>query len=258
MTDNKAVAAGSSDTLEPYAVITQVLNEEGNIGPLIDELMEVLANELPAEIIVVNDASTDGTVAEIEERQRRFPQVRLLHHVSSCGKSLCMVTAARYARSPWLAFMDGDWENDPQYFPEMLAMAREKESQGVGLVNGVRLGRKASASKRLASRFANKLRGALLQDDCPDTGCGLKIMRRDLFLALPAFNALHRFMPALVKQQGYGIALVPVADRERKAGVSKYTNFRRAMQGIVDLMGIIWLRSRTTRPAPDTVTETHV
>ena len=230
MAEKKADAPGDPVGREPYAVITQVLNEQGNIGPLVDEIFEVLADDPPAEVIIVNDASTDGTVAEIEARQRRFPQVRLIHHVSSCGKSLCMVTAARYAESSWLAFMDGDWENDPKYFPEMLALARARESQGVGLVNGVRQGRKASASKRLASRFANKLRRALLHDNCPDTGCGLKVMRRDLFLALPAFNALHRFMPALVKQQGYDIALLPVVDRQRRAGQSKYTNLRRALQ----------------------------
>ena len=230
-----------------------MLNEAGNIGPLIEEIKTALTAYAPLgeafEIIAVDDGSTDTTADEIRQAQTTCPALRLIHHPRRLGMSAAIRNGVRHAKAPWVLTLDGDGQNNPALAPRLCDEAwREGREQKI-LVAGLRVGRKDTLGKRLASRAANTLRKALLSDDCPDTGCSLKLFPRDSYLELPFFNGLHRFMPALFTLYGHKILFVPVQDRPRRHGVSKSDFLGRAVKGLFDLMGVMWLIRRT--PAPE-------
>jgi len=228
------------------SVVIAVKDEAENVIPLIAELDAALAFE-PFELIFVDDGSTDATLANLREAGRTRPYLRILVHEKSCGKSAGVDTGARAARGDLLLLLDGDGQNNPAYLPEMI---RVMDAGGpvVGLVQGERQGRKDTRFKRFQSRLANRVRGGLLNDGTRDTGCGLKVVRREVHLRLPMFDGLHRFMSALVKREGYEIRTVQVVDRERWHGVSKYGFWNRLWVGIADLFGVWWLIRRRRVP----------
>ncbi|MFV3073260.1 glycosyltransferase family 2 protein [Niveispirillum fermenti] len=228
------------------SVVISVHDEQDNILPLLAEIYAAMAGGPAFEVIVVDDASRDATAARVQGGLPGYPTLRLIRHEYCAGKSAGLVTGARAAAGDWLVLMDGDGQNDPADIPAMLSMLAADPS--LVLVNGVRVTRRAPRSKRLASTFANRLRRAMLRDDCPDTGSGLKLMRRDLFCDLPAIDCLHRFLPAFVRGRGLAYANMPIADRPRLSGVSKYTNLHRAAIGLFDLFGVMWLLRRQKRP----------
>ncbi|MET0606334.1 MAG: glycosyltransferase family 2 protein, partial [Beijerinckiaceae bacterium] len=219
------------------SIVVPVKNEEGNIGPLVSEIAVACAPLGPFEIIVVDDGSRDGTPEKLGELVAAHPWFRRLTHAESCGQSAAVRTGVRTARADIVATLDGDGQNDPRFIPAMFK-SLEDGGPAVGLVQGQRLGRKDTGFKKFQSRVANYVRSGVLRDDTRDTGCGLKLIRRDVYLALPYFDALHRFMPALVKREGYAIALVDVVDRPRRSGVSNYGFFDRLWVGILDLAGV--------------------
>jgi dolichol-phosphate mannosyltransferase len=176
------------------------------------------------------------------------PFLRRVRHEQSCGQSAAVRSGVRAARAPLVATLDGDGQNNPEFIRAMLKILQDNPA--VGLVAGQRVGRKASGFKKLQSRIANAVRGAVLRDGTRDTGCGLKAFRRDVFLALPYFDGLHRFLPALVKREGFGIGYVDVVDRPRGSGVSNYGLWDRLWVGILDLTGVWWLIRRKKR-VPD-------
>jgi dolichol-phosphate mannosyltransferase len=224
------------------SLVIPVHNEAGNIGPLLDEVFATLPPSLLGEVIVVDDGSTDGSVAEVSARMT--DRLRLIRHDRSAGQSRAIrsgVQAARFAR---IATMDGDGQNPPA---DLIALAAAQHPDGPQLVGGHRTRRQGHWSKRAASRFANALRGALLRDACPDTGCGLKVFPRALYLDLPFFDGQHRYLPALMRAQGATAAYLPVGDRARRHGRSKYDNLRRGLQGAVDVIAVAWL-IRRARP----------
>lgn len=232
----------------PYvSVLIPAKNEAGNLLPLLEEVRTALANEA-FEVIVVDDGSTDATASELRTLQSNgYSQLRVLSHPRSLGQSTSIYHAAEVARGHWLATLDGDGQNDPADLPKMLDLVRGSEGkpEGVKLVAGHRVNRRDTASKRWASRFANKLRSSLLKDQTPDTGCGIKLIERQAFLRLPYFDHMHRFIPALIRRHNGRMLIQPVNHRERGAGVSNYGNFDRALVGIVDLFGVWWLIKRT-------------
>lgn len=225
------------------AVIVPVRNEEGNIASLIAEIEAALEPNGSFEIIYVNDGSTDGTPQVLSRLMETRPHLRRIDHSYSCGQSAAVRTGVRAARAPVCVTLDGDGQNDPAFIPEMIAVLQEA-GPGCGLVQGQRIGRQDSGFKRLQSRVANAVRGRILKDGTRDTGCGLKCFRREAYLALPYFDALHRFMPALMKREGYSLAYVDVRDRPRLTGVSNYGFLDRLWVGIVDLAGVRWLIKR--------------
>ncbi len=231
------------------SVVVPVRNEAGNIEPLVREIEAALAPSGPFEIIYVNDGSTDGTGAELARLAAKMPWLREMRHAQSCGQSAAVRTGVRAARAPVIITLDGDGQNDPSFMPAFLA-ALKQAGPACGLVQGQRVGRKDTGFKRFQSRLANKVRAAVLNDGTRDTGCGFKCFPREAYLALPYFDALHRFMPALVRREGYEIAYVDVIDRPRLTGVSNYGFFDRLWVGIVDLMGVRWLIKRRKR-VPD-------
>lgn len=229
-----------------YSIVIPVLNEQDNVLPLIEELFAVLGDGPAFEVVFVDDGSTDETAARIETTAGRFPSVHLIRHGRRCGKSAALRTGIGGARAPWIVTMDGDGQNDPRDVPNLRAAAAADPA--VALVAGIRRKRDDTIWRRIASRVGNGVRRALLHDDCPDTACGLKLIRRDVFLGLPFFDSLHRFFPALVRRHGHGVAMVLINDRARRTGQSKYTNLGRAAVGLFDLFGVVWLMRRTTLP----------
>jgi dolichol-phosphate mannosyltransferase len=228
------------------SVVVPVRNEMENVAPLAEEIAAALTGRWSFEVIFVNDGSTDDTALALGRLMAERPWVRQINHAMSCGQSAAVRTGVAAARAPLVATLDGDGQNDPSFIP---ALVRTLETGGakIGLVAGQRVGRRASGFKRLQSRIANAVRGAILRDGTRDTGCGLKAFRRDTFLALPYFDALHRFLPALVKRDGYEVAYVEVIDRPRRHGRSNYGLWDRLWVGILDLAGVWWLIRRRKR-----------
>ncbi len=225
-----------------------VRNEEDNLAPLIAEIAKALDGRWVYEIVYVNDGSTDTTGDNLTELKKTYPQLRQIRHAASGGQSAAVRSGVRAAHGAIVATLDGDGQNNPAFLPQLIE-AVEKGGGRVGLAAGQRVGRKDTGFKKLQSRTANAVRNAVLKDGTRDTGCGLKAFPREVFLAMPYFDGLHRFLPALVRREGYDIAYVDVIDRPRQSGVSNYGFFDRLWIGIMDLFGVWWL-IRRKKPTP--------
>ena len=230
------------------SVVIPVRNEAGNIAPLVAEISAALDAVALYEILYVDDGSEDATAAEIGRLQVSVPQLRLVRHARSCGQSAAIRSGVRAARGRWIATLDGDGQNDPADIPLLWRLAQASPDSPPLLIAGHRARRRDSWSKRQASRIANAVRRRLLHDDTPDTGCGLKLFPRALFLDLAFFDHMHRFLPALVLREGGVVRSLPVNHRPRQRGRSKYGIFDRLGVGIADLAGVMWLRRRQARP----------
>src|SRR6202158_2098335 len=228
------------------SVVVPVRNEAGNIASLVAEIGKALDRTWRFEVIYVNDGSSDGTDAELKRLTGLYPWLRRVRHKQSCGQSAAVRSGVAAARAPLIVTLDGDGQNDPAFVPSLLR-ALEAGAPKVGLIAGQRVGRKASGFKKLQSRVANAVRNVVLRDGTRDTGCGLKAFRRDGFLALPYFDGLHRFLPALVRRDGFDVVYVDVIDRERRHGTSNYGMWDRLWIGILDLAGVWWLVRRRKR-----------
>jgi dolichol-phosphate mannosyltransferase len=231
------------------SVVVPVKDEAENVRPLIDEITAALRGVVPFEIVYVDDGSRDGTPAALKTALAEVPELRVLRHTKNSGQSAGVRTGVKAARAPLVATLDGDGQNDPADIPKLLAAYRAAPAaEKVRLVGGQRLKRQDTAAKKWASRWANRLRAWLLQDDTRDTGCGLKLFDRAAFLELPYFDHLHRYLPALIKRDGYAIRMVDVSHRARTRGASKYGVLDRALVSIRDLMGVMWLMARRRLP----------
>jgi dolichol-phosphate mannosyltransferase len=233
------------------SVVIPVCNEVENVGELAREIHAALQGRCPFEVIFVDDGSTDGTVAAVlQVRAQAVPQIRLLKHSRRSGQSVAVLTGVRAAKAPWIVTLDGDGQNDPADIPNLLAALQADQNQSNGnalplkLIMGNRTARRDTWLRRLSSRIANRVRGSMLSDGTPDTGCGIKLFERELFMELPHFNHMHRFLPALVQRAGMRVISVPVAHRARLRGTSKYGLNNRLWVGIVDLFGVMWLIKR--------------
>jgi len=232
-----------SDTEVAVSVVVPVRNEAENIAPLIAEIAAALDGGFAYEIIYVNDGSTDATAERLVAEMKARANLRRIDHAKSTGQSAAVRSGVRAARGAVVATLDGDGQSNPAFLPDLIT-ALEKGGERVGLVAGQRVGRKDTGFKKLQSRVANAVRNAILKDGTRDTGCGLKAFRRDVFLMMPYFDGLHRFLPALMRREGYEIAYVDVIDRPRHSGVSNYGFFDRLWIGIMDLFGVWWLIRR--------------
>lgn len=220
------------------SVVIPVCNEVDNVGPLAREIVVALSDR-EFEIIFVDDGSTDDTAAAVRALRKDIPQVRLLSHSFRSGQSAAVCSGVRHARAEWIATLDGDGQNDPVDIPKLYEARHSAE-----LVMGNRTQRRDTWLRHAQSRVANGVRGRLLGDGTPDTGCGIKVMRREVFMDLPRFDHMHRFLPALFLRAGARVVSVPVAHRPRERGTSKYGLFDRLWVGIVDIFGVMWLRRR--------------
>jgi dolichol-phosphate mannosyltransferase len=243
-----------SSTLHPFSVIVPVCDEAGAIGPLLDEILDKVGAAYAVQVVVVDDGSRDGTDRVVADHAARDARIRFIRHDRRAGKSAALRTGVEAASALWVGTIDGDGENDPGDLVAMASQVDVTKVGAVGLVAGIRRRRTAGVRRLIASRIGNGIRCWALRDDCPDTACGLKVIPRALFHALPFFDSLHRYLPALARRYGFETVHVSVDDRPRTAGQSKYTNLGRAMVGIFDLMGVVWLLRRTTvgsNPIPE-------
>ena len=230
------------------SVVIPVHNEEANIQPLVDEVRQALDGKLAYELIYVNDGSSDGTLQRLSDAGQECAELRVISHAESVGQSTAVRTGGQYAQGQWIATLDGDGQIDPADLPELYTALLQNSPDGVQLVNGYRKKRKDTFIKRISSRLANGIRSFLLKDETPDTGCGLKVFSREAYLALPFFDHMHRFLPAMIQRGGGKVMSVEVNHRERERGASHYGFFDRLWVGVFDLMGVAWLQRRATHP----------
>lgn len=237
----------SSGARKPaLSIVVPVLNEMDNVVPLTREIVKALAPAIEFEIIFVDDGSTDATAERIRTLHAEMPCVRLLRHAARCGQSAAIRTGVRAAGAEWIATLDGDCQNDPRDIPLMLEALEQDRTRSVKLITGVRRLRRDTWVRRVSSQIANGVRRLLLQDGTPDTGCGLKLFHRATFLEIPAFDHMHRFLPALFQREGAKVVSIDVRHRPRMHGRSKYGIGNRLWVGIVDLFGVRWLMHRST------------
>ena len=236
------------------SVVIPVCNEAENVQPLAREIQAALAAHGPFEIIFVDDGSTDATAAAATAaREAGIPEIRLLQHSRRSGQSAAVWTGVRAARADWIATLDGDGQNDPADIPVMLEALRTG-GETLRLIMGNRkASRKDTWLRKVSSSVANSVRGRMLRDGTPDTGCGIKLFERDAFLDLPYFDHMHRYLPALFQRAGWQVKSVPVNHRPRGSGVSNYNNLNRALVGISDLRGVSWLIRRSKRTGVEEV-----
>jgi dolichol-phosphate mannosyltransferase len=225
------------------SVVVPVCNEAENVGPLAREIATALAGR-PFEILFVDDGSTDTTAAAVLAARVTIPEIRLLRHSFRSGQSAAVTTGVRHARADWVGTLDGDGQNDPGDLPKLFAARLIPENATVSLFQGHRTTRKDTGFRRLQSRIANGVRSSMLGDGTPDTGCGIKVMSRAVYIELPKFDHMHRFLPALFQRAGARVISVPVNHRPRARGTSKYGMLDRLWVGIVDIFGVMWLRRR--------------
>jgi len=238
-----AMAQQAPATSPRVSIVAPVYNEEGGLDAMINEIACVFAG-IDFEIIAVDDGSSDGSATTLEALRAVEPRLRILRHGGNAGKSRAVRTGVLAARAGVIVTLDGDGQNDPTAAAALI----EKLTGNVAMVAGERVGRYDGTSRKIASRLANGVRRRLLRDGCADTGCGLKVFRRDAFLRLPYFDNMHRYMPALMRREGFEVAFAPVNDRPRAHGRSKYTNLGRFLVGFLDLFGVMWLNARAKTP----------
>ncbi len=231
------------------SVVIPVHNEAGNIEKLVKETYNVfLKNDLEGEIVVVDDKSSDKSYEILKDLSNEISNLRIIAHKNNCGQSRALVSGIRRARYDIIATMDGDGQNDPNDIPKLLKVLQKEKNGKLQMVAGYRKKRKDTAFKKIASKWANKIRSFLLKDDTPDTGCGLKVFYKEAFLNLPYFDHMHRFLPALIQRDGGEVISVEVNHLPRIYGISHYNNLQRLWVGIVDLLGVIWLQKRSHIP----------
>jgi dolichol-phosphate mannosyltransferase len=227
-----------------FSVVVPVCNEAENVEPLVREIHAAMSAYV-YEMVFVNDGSTDDTAGTLKRLMGEFPQLRVLHHSFRSGQSAAVASGVRAARAAWIATLDGDGQNDPADIPRLIAARDSAANRGVQLFMGNRkASRKDTAFRKLQSSVANGVRSSLLGDGTPDTGCGIKLFSREVFMELPRFDHMHRFLPALFQRHGARVISVPVGHRPRLRGTSKYGMLNRLWVGIVDICGVMWLRRR--------------
>lgn len=226
------------------SIIVPVHNESGAIINLIEEINTALEG-FNFEIIIVDDKSKDNTLDILEAAKADFPRLRVFAHEFNSGQSAAIYSGFRQARGEYIGTLDGDGQNDPADLPRLYRhLTRSDAPKNLGFIGGMRLKRQDSQAKKNASKIANSVRQALLKDGAIDSGCGIKILRRDIFAILPYFDHMHRYMAALVKQAGFDCEFIEVNHRPRETGASKYTNIDRLLAALTDLLGVIWLGTR--------------
>ncbi len=224
-------------------------NEAGNCAALVEEIDSMAASRWEDyEILCIDDASTDTTLALLQELRQRIPRLEILAFAANCGQSTALCAGVRHARGELIATLDGDGQNDPADVPAMVDLLLEKKEENVRMIAGWRKNRKDTFWRRLSSRVANTVRAFLLRDDTPDTGCGLKVFYRQTFMELPWFDHMHRFLPSLVQRGGGRVLSMEVHHRPRRHGTSHYGTLDRLRVGIVDLFGVAWLQRRYKVP----------
>ncbi|HEY8160459.1 MAG TPA: glycosyltransferase family 2 protein [Methylobacter sp.] len=228
------------------SIIVPVYNEADNISMLIAEIGRTMSGGEAYEIIYVDDGSNDSTAEVLKQELQHVKLLRVIRHQRSCGQSAAIYTGVKAAKYPFIATLDGDGQNDPADISRLYeALIQQRENiSNLWMIAGWRNKRHDSAWRLFSSKVANGVRSRLLGDNTPDSGCGLKVFLRDEFLSLPYFDHMHRFLPALILRAGGQVISEPVNHRSRTHGHSKYGTLDRLWVGIIDILGVIWLKKR--------------
>ena len=230
------------------SVVIPIYNEEGNIINLIDELIPIV-DKNGGEIIIVDDNSNDASRDLILKKKNNVNiEILLLEHAKQYGQSAGLLTGIKAAKNDLIVTLDGDGQNDPKDITSMLKVWEDNNENSYLLVIGHRQNRQDNWSRRYASLMAKRFRKFILKDSTPDSGCGIKVFSRNLFLSLPYFDHIHRFLPALTRRHGGSVISHIVSHRNRSSGVSKYSNWQRFRVGLIDLYGVSWLIKRSSFP----------
>ena len=237
------------DVVPNLSIVIPVCNEEESIDVLLREIDQVVDRSIGYEIVVVDDGSSDGTLDVLNRLKQELSQLRVIRHLQNSGQSTAIRTGVKQANAQWIATLDGDGQNDPADIPNLYSKLMDEEQGDPALVvAGYRKKRQDHWFRSFYSRVANRIRAYLLQDETPDTGCGLKVFSRERFLDLPYFDHMHRYIPALLIRQGGRVVSVEVNHRHREQGASKYGFHNRFLVGISDLLGVRWLLKRVQNP----------
>ncbi|MBS3965193.1 MAG: glycosyltransferase family 2 protein [Methylomonas sp.] len=235
------------------SVVVPVHNEAGNVEDLMAEIHQALVGQSTYEMIFVDDGSTDDTLPILKQNLPTYPALRILTHRQACGQSRAIHTGVVAARFDWVATLDGDGQNDPTDIPALIDELVRRNNDQLWMLAGFRHRRNDTGWRRFSSKLANAVRQAILHDQTPDSGCGLKLFRRDKFLALPYFDHIHRFLPAMIRMAGGEVISVKVNHRPRSHGQSKYGTLDRLLVGVIDLPGVVWLKKRHSLPVTSEV-----
>ncbi len=232
--------------IKKISIVIPIFNEKNNISALINEIKKTLNKKIVYEVIIVNDGSTDITKEFLSDINKKEKNIIVINHKKNYGQSMALITGIRNSNFDHIVTLDGDGQNDPKDIIKLINNFDEKIL--FMMVIGNRINRNDSPARKIASRLAFRIRKIVLHDDTPDTGCAIKVFKKEDFLELPFFNHQHRFLPFLFKTFNGKVVSVPVNHRARKSGVSKYSNFQRLLVGISDIFGVIWLNKRITWP----------
>ncbi len=231
-----------------FSVVVPVYNEAANVARLAEEIADALGGRA-YEMIFVDDASEDGTIAVLSELKTRYPTLRVIAHRRNAGQSRAIRSGVRAARGPVIGVLDGDGQNDPKDLIELYRrLTRADAPTALAMVMGRRASRKDTVWKRAASWVANSVRRRFLSDNCDDSGCAIKVFKKDVFSDLPYFDHMHRYMPALMLSEAYEVEYLDVVHRPRRSGRSNYSNIGRLAVAFADLRGVGWLGRRRRSP----------
>ena len=226
-----------------YSIIIPLKDEEGNITSLVEEIRQVMEQlGEPWELICVDDGSQDTTPQILESLQKELTCMRTLTFERNYGQSSAFDAGFKEAKGEYLITLDGDGQNDPKDIPKLTALAGEFD-----LICGIRQKRKDPPHKKIISKIANKVRRAICDDGAQDTGCSLKLYRRECLSKIKMYSGMHRFLPALFVIEGYRVGQQPVSHRERKSGKTKYNFFNRSFNTVADLFAVRWMKKRQLR-----------
>lgn len=229
-------------TTPDLSVVFPVFNEEENIPILLDEIDAALRGQpWSYEMVAVDDGSGDRSLEILRQSKAKYPNLRVLTFDKNSGQTAALDAAWRAARGKYVVSLDADLQNDPADIP---AMMRQLESSAADMVIGVRVNRQDTWARKLQSRIGNGVRNWITGDQITDTGCSLKLVKREAVQRVALFTGMHRFLPTLVRFQGYKVVEMPVNHRARRFGVSKYGAMNRAFRGLIDCLAVRWMSKR--------------
>lgn len=227
------------------SIIAPAHNERDNLPRLLEEITAALATfEHPWEVIITDDASTDDTTSVLGDLRKKWPQLRVLSLQPRSGQTAAVDAGLRHARGAFIATLDADLQNDPADIPRLLDVLTARSCD---FVNGWRADRHDPWVRLVSTRVANRVRNWLTHEQIHDSGCGLRVFRRECIERLKLFNGMHRFLPTLVKMEGYRVIEVPVNHRPRTAGRAKYGVLNRVFKALRDAFAVRWMQQRIVR-----------
>jgi dolichol-phosphate mannosyltransferase len=224
------------------SVVFPVYNEEENVPILLDEIASALEGQgWSFEIVAVDDGSVDRSLVVLQDSRAKHPNLRIITFEKNAGQTAALDAAWHAARGTLVVSLDADLQNDPADIPPMMKKLQES---GADMVIGVRVNRHDTWSRKMQSRIGNGVRNWITGDHVTDTGCSLKLVRREAVERVKLFTGMHRFLPTLVRMQGCKVVEMPVNHRARKFGTSKYGAMNRAFRGLADCFAVRWMGKR--------------